>query len=269
VARVAYFTAALPGATGNALPFSTTEATFTLTPSGGTLAGGSDGSVVVYSLLSLAEAKVALRVKGDSADAEITSLLRDVTEAIEEELGYRPVTGADPITEAHDLANAQGYIYLRTRPVASITSVTLADGSTLAPADWRLSAKEGLLSLTNAPVAPVVGSGLLKPLPTPFTNWPEEQWARGGKFFKPGSDSATVVYVGGYTETSVVPGPIKSVAEEMLARRYRTRERKSQGVTSEIAQGLATATKYDPKAMTEDMKARLRPYKTLTTTARR
>jgi len=270
VNRVAYFTAALPGATGNALPFSTTEATFTLTPSGGTLAGGSDGSVVAYSLLSLAEAKTALRVKGDSADAEITALLRAVTEAIEEELGYRPVTAADPITEYHDLANAQGYIYLRTRPATSITSVTLADGTVLAASDYRLSSKEGLLSLANAPVTPVVGSGLLKRTSSPFTDWPEDAWARGlGKFFKPGTDSATVVYVGGYTETSVVPGPIKAVAEEMLARRYRTRERKSQGVTSEIAQGLSTATKYDPKAMTEDMKSRLRPFKTLTTTARR
>lgn len=269
VLRVAYFTAALPGATGNALPFSTDEATFTLTPSGGTFAGGTDGSVVAYSLLSLAEAKLALRVKGDSADAEITALLNDATEAVEEELGYRPVTAADPITEYHDLANAQGYIYLRTRPVVSITSVTLADGTVLAAADYRLSAKEGLLSLANAPVAPVVGSGLLKPPSSPFTNWPEDQWARGGRFFKPGSDSATVVYVAGYTETSVVPGPIKAVAEEYLARRYRTRERKSQGVTSEIAQGLTTATKYDARTLTEDMKARLRPYKTLTNTARR
>lgn len=268
VARIVYVEAVLAGAAGNALAFSSNEPEFTLTPGGGTLAGGADGTLVSWSLLSLAEARAALRVKGDAADAELVVLLRIVTEMIEDELGYRPVTAASPITEYHDLANPQGFIYLRTRPVVSVTSVLRA-GAALATTDYVVSQREGQIALRGSLVAPVSGSGLLKPARTPFVDWPEEQWARGGLYFGQGTDAATVVYVGGYTETSVVPGALKACAEEMLARRYRTRERKSQGVVSEIAQGFSTATKYDPKLMTEDIKARLRPFKTLTTTARR
>lgn len=270
VNRIATFSARLAGAAGNAQAFTSDEPTFTLAPSGGTLAGGDDGTLVAWSLLTLAEAKTALRTKGDFADAELVVLLRQITEMIEQEIGYRPVTGGDPITEVHDLANAQGFIYVRVRPVVSITSVTLrGSDDALESTSYRTNFKEGMISLGSGQVAPVFGTGLLRPAATPFNDWPEESWARqGGLFFRPGNDSATIVYVAGFSETSAVPGGLKAVAEEMLARRYRTRERKSQGVTSEIAQGFATATRYDPKVLTEDMKARLRPFKTLSQTAR-
>jgi len=270
VNRIATFSARLPGVAGNSFAFTSDEPEFTLAPGGGTLAGGNDGTVVAWSLLSLAEAKTALRVKGDSADPELVVLLRQVTEMIEQEIGYRPVTEGDAITEVHDLASAQGFLYLRVRPVLSVTSVTLRDSDTaLAVDSYRVNYKEGMVSLGRGQTAPVFGSGLLRPSPGPFTDWPEESWARnGGLFFRPGNDSATIVYSAGYSETSAVPGALKAVAEEVLARRYRTRERKSQGVTSEIAQGFATATRYDPKVLSEDMKARLRPFKTLTQTAR-
>ncbi len=263
------------GAAGNAVAVTTNEPEFTAP---GTLSGGIDGSALVpWSILTLAEAKLALRVRGDAADEEIVSLLAEVADIIEDELGFRPVAdieGTEPeadLDEYHDLANPQGFLYVRRRPVRSITTLYL-DGTALGASDYVLDSKAGLITLVGATVTrmggSLLGGGAHMPLAGPFVNFPEDVWRLGSRYFPAKQSAARVLYKGGWETTDTVPASLKSIAIDILARLYRTRERKSQGVMSEIAQGLATAQKYDPKAVSEDLRSRLRGFATLTTTAR-
>lgn len=264
-------TARVAGTAGNLIALATDEPTFTVP--GTTLAGGVAGdSILSYSLLSLEEARVALRVRGDSADAELVLLLAQVADIVEEELGFRAVAdigSSEPeedVDEYHDLANPQGFIYLRRRPIRTITSV-YSSGSLVPPTNYVVDYKSGLVTFVGAMVTPV-----RRPLggfiAGPFVDWPEDSWRTQSVYFPAGSSAARALYKGGFADTASVVGGIKAVAIDILARLYQTRERKSQGVTSIVGPSGSLATKYDPRVISEDVRGRLRAYATMTTTAR-
>lgn len=268
--------ARVAGSAGNALALTTNEPEFTVP---GTLSGGIDGTAIVpWSLVTLQEAKIALRVRGDSADEEITQILAEVASIIEDELEFRPVADigdSEPeadTDEYHDLANPQGFIYLLRRPVRSVTAVYLA-GTQLATTDYVLDSDQGMISLQGAAAAPPTGSRLSQgPLYLSrgyLTGFPEDLWRLGVRYFPGTQGGARVQYKGGFSQTETVPYSMKSIALDVAARIYRTRERKSQGVVSEIAQGFQLATKFDPKVLNEDLAQRLRQFKSFTRTARR
>jgi hypothetical protein len=264
-----------PGTAGNSIALTTNEAQFT-TP--GTLSGGIDGtSLVPWSLVSLDEAKIALRIRGDSQDEEIVEILAEVADIIEGELFYRPVADIgdtlpeEDTDEYHDLANPQGFLYTLRRPIRTITSVYLA-GALIGSSDYVIDRMAGMVTLMGAKTTPPSGSRLgSSPLylgSGPFVNFPEDIWRFGSRYFPATQSSARILYKGGYAQTETVPPMLKGIALDVAARIYRTRERKSQGVVAEIAQGFQLATKYDMKTLNEDLLMRLRVYATLTKTAR-
>ncbi len=274
VEKVIRVEARVPGAAGNTIALTSNEPTFTAP---GSLAGGIDGTAIVpWSLVTLDELKIALRVRGDSADEELTALAAEVADLVEREVGFRLVADigdSEPeadVDEYHDLANPQGFLYVRRRPVRSVTSVYLG-GTLISATDYVLDSKAGLISLMGAAVTRPSGSHLgvgYRPLSSVFTDFPEDVWRYGSRYFPATQSAARVLYKGGWATTETVDSNLKGIVFEVAARIYRNRERKSQGVSSEIAQGFSTATKYDPKALNDDLRARLRPFKTLTQTAR-
>jgi hypothetical protein len=276
-------TARTPGTAGNAIVFTSDESSFTLSGAG-TLSGGIDGESYIFpwSILGLEETKSALRVRGDSADVELAEIINATTDIVERFLEFRPVADLglnapeDDIVEFHDLANPQGFIYSRRRPIRSVTKLMLRD--TQMPNDaFVVDNFSGMVSLAGSSASPqrrILGgylagpSGVAAPI-GPFVSWPEDIWRYQGRYVPQGTSSAILYYKGGWANTYTVDPGLKAVAIDIAARIYRQRERKSQGVASEIAQGFALATKYEPKVVTEDVQSRLRPYKTHTWTARR
>jgi hypothetical protein len=270
------FDARVAGAAGNSIALTSNEPEFTVP---GTLSGGIDGAgLVPWSLVTLEEAKIALRVRGDSQDEEIVGILAEAAAIIEGELLFRPVADvgdSEPeadTDEYHDLANPQGFLYVMRRPIRSVTAVYLA-GTQISGSDFIVDYSQGLITLMGASVTRPTGSrlgsgGYGLSLSGPFVNFPEDAWRFGSRYFPATQTAGRVVYKGGWATTETVPETLKGIALDVIARIYRTRERKSQGVVSEIAQGFQLATKYDYKTLNEDLLRRLRSYKTLSKTAR-
>jgi hypothetical protein len=227
-------------------------------------------ALVTYALVTLAETTTALKAAGSSADTELEGLIQLVTEEIEHSLGCQIVgtrsTGSDPdITENHDFEVSQGFLYSRRRPIRSVSSLALAGSALTVTTDYVYDSDSGLFTLvgssTAKPSSPLGGRSA-------FNNWPEDAWRFASRWFS-GITGATLVYKGGYAATTNVPGPLKLLALDMIARVYRERERKSQGMSSEQAQGFTVFVKYALAEMRAELEERLRPYRTHTTTARR
>ena len=257
-------TARSAGAAGNLIALSSDEPTYTASGAG-FLAGGIDGdsAVVPWSLLSLEEARSALRVRGSSADEVLIRLLSWTADIIERELDFRPVTDLGTLApeadvdEMHDLSNPQGFLHALRRPIRSVTSVYAGQESTALPSSaYSTDFMSGMILLNGGTVAP--SRRLLGGFESSIAY-----------FFPAGTGMARVVYKGGWANTASVNGVLKSVACDVLARLYRAEERKSQGVSSEVAQGFTIATKFDPKVMSDDLRSRLASFKTLSKTARR
>ena len=77
-----------------------------------------------------------------------------------------------------------------------------------------------------------------------------------------------MLYRGGYVDTDSVPGDLKRAASDILARWWREEERKSQGLTAEVAQGFTFATKWDNKIVSADAQRILKRAGNLSQTAR-
>lgn len=261
------------GAAGNSIALTSNEPEFTVP---GSLSGGIAGTALSpWSLLTLEETKIALRVRGDAQDEEIISILSEVASLIEDELGFRPVADigdTEPevdTDEYHDLANPQGFIYTLKRPIRTVTAVYLG-GSLIGSSDYVMDLTAGMITLMGSSVTPPSGSRLSHGfgLSQPFTGFPEDLWRFGGRYFPATQSAARILYKGGWAATETVPASLKNIALDVAARIYRTRERKSQNVVSEIAQGFTLATKIDSKVFSEDIKARLRYFVSLSKTAR-
>jgi len=275
IAKVIRFDAKVSGSAGNSVALTTNEPEFTAP---GSLSGGIDGSdVVPWSFVTLDEAKVALRIRGNSADEEIVGILTEVASIIEGELLYRAVNDvgdAAPeadIDEYHDLANPQGFIYTLKRPLRSVTKLYMA-GTEVPSSDYIFDTISGQITLMGStvtrPSGSHLGQGGYYGLGGRFTDFPEDLWRFGSRYFAAIQGSARVLYKGGFAATETVDPTLKGIALDIAARIYRTRERKSQGIISEIAQGFTMASKYDMKTLNEDILRRLRPFVTLTKTAR-
>jgi hypothetical protein len=269
-------TARVSGTAGNLIALTTDEPEFTVL--GSTLAGGVAGdSVASYSLLTLEELKLALRVRGSGFDAMLIPVAAAVADMVEQELEFRCVAddgtadAESDVVEYHDLANNQGFVYLRRIPVRSITTVykVAPDGTetAVAASGYTIESQSGLLTLAGG-TASVAAYRRLSTFDSGSGMWPEDSWRLQASYFRAGTTSARVIYKGGFADTASVPGGLKDVAADMAARIYRIQERKSQNLSSEVTQGLGLATKYDQRVITDDHRARLRPYKTLTKTAR-
>ena len=226
-------------------------------------------------LVGLVETKTMLRVSHANQDAEIASIITQTTEMLEREADRQFVLrDANDVTEWHDLANPQGFLQLRLFPAISVTSLFIGVESTT-PIDSDLFVVDlagAVIMMKGATLNPVrPGPILLRGSGAGGFNafdFPEDAWRLSGRFFPASVGGARAVYKGGYTDTASVEGGLKQIAFDVLARRYRARERKSQGLTQQVAQGFTIASKWDPSLLTNEEKRRLQRFVTRSETAR-
>lgn len=223
-----------------------------------------------HSLLTLEEARAALRVQSAAADERIEQLLGLVTEMMEEEAHTRFVErNTTDITEYHDTLAQQTFVVAAVRPIRTVTALYVPASSTTAieaskyvvdgPAGMVMLKGTGLSSRLRRPAPPIGPMG---------ADFPEDYYSRYGIAFPEGADAVKLVYRGGFENTAGVPGALKLAASTVLARVYREEERKTQGLTSEIAAGLATAMKFAASYYSDDVRVVLRRYGNLSRTAR-
>jgi hypothetical protein len=195
-----------------------------------------------------------------------TELIEDIAET---QFVERSTTA---LAEIHDLAVPQGFLQLRRRPIIGTVAVVIGDPGTTALLDttYHVDAVGGQILLKASSANPRANR---KP-PSMFEgnpNWidfPEDYFSRYGIAFPAIPHSAVVTYRGGYVNTAAVPGELKRVAGNILARWYREEERKSQGLTSEVAQGLTYATKFDNRLVNDEDRRYILAAGNLSRTAR-
>lgn len=150
--------------------------------------------------ITLAEAKLHLRVTSSAEDALLTDLIQAAREYCE------MVSKRSFVTRTYDLAldafPCCGYIKLPAPPVQSITSVTYVDSTgatqTMSSDDYYLANPEGNL---------VLGYG---------KSWPSA-------ILRP-QNAITVRYVAGYGAASAVPAWVKHAIKLMVGHWYMNRE---------------------------------------------
>ena len=223
----------------------------------------------VKDLLTLEEAQIELKAEVAAAnDLVIAADITRVTELLETEAGREFVLrDGNDVTEDHDLATPQGFLQLRLFPVLSVTSVFMGvDATDAIDSDaYVVDTKGGQIIMKNSTVTPGrPGVGFVPG----FVDFPEDAWRLSGRHFPAGAGGGKVVYRGGYEDTDSVDGGLKMIALDILARWYRQRERKSQGKTQEVAQGLSIASKWQPDLLTREMKLRLQRFVNRSETAR-
>lgn len=227
-----------------------------------------------WSLLTTAEALDGLRLDGSVGD--ITTQLEgrylaQVTEIVEEIVGYQIIErAATVIEELHDLQVVQGFLQLRRRPIIAFSKLFIpADGSEVDTDQYTIDTIEARVMLKGTS-----GSGRAGPPPSRwdgpgFVDFPEDYYARfGGGAFPALVAAAKVEYRGGFENTASVPGGLKRAALDILARWYRDEERKSQGKSSEVAQGFTFVSKFSDQIVSEEVRKMLRRYSNLSKTAR-
>lgn len=254
-----------------------------------------------YTIISLDEAKRAVRWVGTDTtrEQELADLCDAITLAFERETSREFVprilqAGPDTalIDEFHDLSAPQGFLQLRVFPVYSIAKVFMGQGSDeeLDPDLYVFGDESGeikligstVTSLAPASVLSLGHRGSVSGWPTDF---PEDAWRFGRRFFPPEVGGARVQYVGGYrnqadgpwpgpTGMDLVPADLKLLASEVIAKAWRSRERKSEGMIQEVAQGFSIATKFDQSFLNSvgaalGQKERLKRFRNRSRTARR
>jgi hypothetical protein len=229
----------------------------------------------VYSLLTTDEALAALRVQdvGNITTQLEESWLPAVTELCEQVADTRFVERqAVAIEEIHDLQVAQGFLQLRRRPIIDAAALKLYipfDGSEVEAEAFLIDEAAGRLMIRN-----LSASGRPSRPPSQwdgpgFVDFPEDYYVRlGGGVFPAVNGAAKVSYRGGYVDTDSVPGALKRAAASILARWYREEERKSQGLTGEIAQGFSFASKFSDAVVTQEDRRILKSLGNLSRTAR-
>ena len=154
--------------------------------------------------VSLAEAKLHLRVDAADEDALITTFITVATEMAEQQTGraIMPQTWEltlDAFPEAFELTRA---------PVTSITSLTYYDTSGV-----QQTLSNSLYSLDNADE---FGSAYV--VPVYAGSWPES---------RDQINAVTLRYVAGYTNAAAVPLPIKAWIQLMVGSLYENRQTES------------------------------------------
>jgi len=232
--------------------------------------------VPTHSLLTADEAKAAIKLQSSDSGiiTRLESMLGWVAELIEQIAETQFVERTDdPIVEVHDLAVPQGFLQLRRRPVIEPTTLTLSVGdpaSLVDPSNYYVDGARGLIMLKGG----AASARINRRPPSMFggnpawIDFPEDYYSRGGMSFDGIPQSATVSYRGGFETTATVPGDLKRVASNVLARWWREEERKSQGLTSEIAQGFSFATKFVNQLVSDEDRRTIAARGNLSRTAR-
>jgi hypothetical protein len=232
-----------------------------------------------YSLLSEDEAKAAVRLQ--SADVSVLgrlNLLAQWTTDLCEQIGETLFVerAATPLDEVHDLSAPQGFLQLRRRPILDMPVVVVGDpvATVLAPTVYHVDAEGGQIILRGTSANPNANRAqppmtLFKAAGNPlWVDFPEDWWSRFGTGFPPIPHAAVVTYRGGFGTTANVPGDLKRAASNILARWWREEERKSQGLTAEIAQGMTFATKFAASVVSDEDRRLISGRGNLSRTAR-
>ena len=219
-------------------------------------------------LVGLAEAKEELQVSSADNDSQIAGIITRATDFLEREADRKFVLrDGNDVVEDHDLANPQGFLQLRLYPVISLTSIFVGIDAT-DPIDvdnFVVDNDGGQILMKGASVTPPRPGVIFRPN---FTDFPEDAWRLSGRFFPGTVGGAKVTYRGGYATTATVDGALKLIALHVIALIYREIERKSQGKTSEVAQGLSIASKWQPDLLTRELNLRLQKFRNRSETAR-
>lgn len=160
--------------------------------------------------VSLAEAKLHLRVDGTDEDALITAMITAATETAEQITGRAIM----PQTWALTLDEFPAVIELTRVPVASVTSVTYVDtaGATQTLTGTRL---RNVDDYSSALIVPAYN-----------LEWPETLNDVG---------VVSVQYVAGYANAAAVPESIKSWIKLNVAAMYENREAESMAIRQVVS----------------------------------
>lgn len=150
----------------------------------------------MVALTTLATLKLELGITGSGSDTRLTSLITQVSAAIETFCGRR----FERRTVTDIFYPASRTLYLTAWPVASVTSIT-DSGNLLTTDDYVIDTDEGIIT------PPVYGVGYGSP-------WGYRRWW----------DQVTVIYAGGYNLPGSVgadlPGDIERACLDLASRYY-------------------------------------------------
>lgn len=191
-----------------------------------------------FAIVSLAEAELELRGYADADSGLLLSLVLQCTEEIET-ICDRLFVSRGTRTEYHTFRRESQNLYLRQQPIISITSVH--EDST------RQYGSDALLTTSTDFVEDTEGGKLVR-----VNGDVEVAWLTGYEAIK-------VVGTLGYTQDNV-PGDVKRVALEWIARKWNEITGHSQGDAS-VQDGLGSRSFFGPADFTSHMRERLLRHK--------
>jgi len=191
-----------------------------------------------YALLTLAELKEHLAITGTGQDAQLETVINDVTDDLERFLGRQIVTRTTALTEYHTLRGWLGELRPRQWPIITITSISEDTA-------WPRAYGTALVADTDYQIV----KGQRDVLRRLGSGGGSAYWALGVRTVK-------LVYTAGYANTAAVPARIKIQAKRYAALLFREIDRKIQGVQTQN-DGLGNFTRFAPAGITDQMKEAL------------
>lgn len=228
--------------------------------------------------MTLEEAKAELRTEGTLLDTGLAICCGIATGLLESECNrhffinhdWDPSGDTDEpyIVEGHDLDVRQSSIFVMHRPIRRLKSISIM-GTTLGAETLVVDADAGMVAIKGRTTG-IVGLGR-EPYPVgPFgPDFPEDYYQRlGGGWFPAGNGLVEVQYLGGFAKTADVPGDLKHLCLDVLARIWRDQERKTQGITLQQT-NLGMVSKYGDDFLPKYGARILMPYRNVSRTAAR
>lgn len=200
--------------------------------------------LLAYALTTVARVKNRLGITADSHDTLIEEIINGVTDFIESQTNrkFKETTHTEIHSYNYDRPDT---IFLKNRPVSSVTSVKYRQGLFNVPNYTDISATDWILQNNG-------NEGIIQ--------------IAGGWLYR-GTNVVQVVYIAGYKinftnagddDTHTLPADITELCEKLVSKAYNKRDNEGKESISVSATGGGT-TRY-LKELTEDEKATLVKY---------
>jgi hypothetical protein len=206
-------------------------------------------AISTYALISLAELKEHLAVSSTGQDAQLETVINDVTDDLERHLSRHIVTRGSLI-EYHTMqAQRSGLADLRPRqwPIIAVTELC---EDTAWPRTYPVASR--LTAGTDYEIVKAQRDYIRR---LSGGSW-ASSWPYEGYFSGNGSRAIRLTYSAGYATTAAVPARIKIQAKRYAALLWREIDRKIQGVQSQN-DALGNFTRFAAAGITDQMKEAL------------